>query len=97
MTAQGAIYLAGMLLSWRFIAGAWYRVEREVFPAVFMGAVGAIIWPLVLIGALIYAACRRWPDAMFRLFIHEPSRERLERRRQRRQAEIDQLERELAL
>jgi hypothetical protein len=97
VTTATWIYLAVAVLSWRFIAGSCYGADGvyDAFHAVLLGAAMALIWPAPLIFSLVWKACVTWPDAMHAIFIHEPSRARRERRRERLQAEIQRLEREL--
>ena len=92
MTVQGWVYLIGAVVSWRFIAGLWYRSDPQQgpLPATFIGFCGAWVWPAVLLGWLIFQACMHWPEFMRRVFVHESRKERLRRvERDNREREED--------
>ena len=98
VTPAGWVYFAGVVVSFRFIAGADYRTSKDgPVAAAFTGFFAAWFWPLILTVWLIYKACLRWPDGMHRIFIHETSQARRERKLARARERVTQLERELDL
>lgn len=79
--------------------GYGFAVTDDMSPigAFFLGVMGGIMWPVVLTVWGFYKACVNRPELMFRIFFHEPSRERRERLLNRRREQTARLEKELGI
>lgn len=98
MTLPAWVYVGIAVVLLRVFAGHCYRdMPDEPISAVLLGAVGALMWPLVAAVWALWVLCERQPEAMRRVFFHEPSRARRQRQLKRRRDEIARLERELEL
>lgn len=99
VTVYGWAYIGTFVIAWRIIAGAVYRNDQKEgeLAAVFTGFCAAWFWPLILAVWLIYKACMRWPNGMRRIFIHETSRARRERKLEQARERVAQLEKDLGL